>query len=69
MAMSTKGSRRSKRDSHASAVAEVEQEVKMIPCPTCHGTGIEEFNHGLVARKCLTCEGKGKVKVQVKDGG
>ena len=43
-----------------------ETEPEMATCPKCHGTKIEEFNHGLLSRTCPECGGKGKVEATAK---
>ncbi len=36
-------------------------EIEYEPCPVCHGTRIEEFNHGFLSRPCQNCQGAGVV--------
>ena len=41
--------------------------AEALVCLACHGTGIEEFNHGLLSRKCPTCGGLGKIETREGD--
>jgi DnaJ-class molecular chaperone len=43
---------------------DVRYEIKT--CKECNGTGIREFNHGLLSLRCPKCDGKGKLKVRIK---
>ena len=37
-------------------------EPELITCPVCHGSKIQELNHGLLQFKCSKCNGEGKIR-------
>jgi len=34
-----------------------------MKCTVCGGSGIEEFEHGLISRQCIHCKGTGEEPV------
>lgn len=66
----TKGNRTRKYKIKATkAIGTIPEEAngfEMVKCQSCNGTGIQEFEHGLISRNCPKCEGKGKIKVRIK---